>query len=418
MNCRIHRGANEIGGSCVELSTESTRIFIDAGLPLNGRSCSLPSDIDSVDAVLISHPHLDHYGLIDQIPDNIPIYMGGLGQRLIKASRMFRGLPLFDNHFVSIEHHRPISIGNFEIIPYLMDHSAPDAYAFLVNGQGNTVFYSGDFRAHGRKARLYDQLLSNPPSGVDILILEGTMMNRSNHPYQDETSVEDGMHDAMRKEPGTCFLVCSSQNIDRIVSAYRACVKAKRIFVVDIYTAWVLHELSCFSSHIPTINWENVRVLSIGWPASRHYNIVKNSPEYFNGFVHELYRPGNVITIDDLKRDPKQYCIKSSFVYDLIKEMACMNATVIYSMWEGYMHQEHNPQGFEQYQKLQNDKNIQFVTIHTSGHAPINDLKRLAEALQPKSIIPIHTEHKELYKDYFDNVCMLDDGEVIDISEK
>jgi len=416
MNCKIHRGANEIGGSCVELRTADTRILIDTGLPLSGAACSLPADLDSVDAVLISHPHLDHYGLIDQVPQNVPVYMGSLGQRLIQASRMFRKLPLFDNRFVTLESRRPAAIGDFEIIPYLMDHSAPDAYAFLVKGQGKTVFYSGDFRAHGRKARLYDQLLCNPPSGVDVLLLEGTMMNRSNHSYQDEASVEEGMRDVMSKETGPCFLLCSSQNIDRIVSAYRACKRAGRIFIVDIYTAWILHELSAFTSHVPTINWENVRVLSKGRTASRHYGIVKKSPEYFQDFVHELYRPENVITSEELTRDPGQYCIKTSYVHGLFKEMPCTHATVIYSMWEGYLQQEHNPQGFKQYQQLQNNKNIQFVTIHTSGHAPVDDLKRLAEALHPKLIVPIHTEHKELYKDCFDDVCMLDDGEMLDLS--
>ncbi|ODS29963.1 MAG: beta-lactamase domain protein, partial [Candidatus Scalindua rubra] len=90
MNCNIHRGTQEIGGSCVEVWTEKTRIVIDIGMPLVNKDGSefdsrnvdrksigelrkeaiLP-DIDGfynidtvkVDAVLISHPHLDHYGL-------------------------------------------------------------------------------------------------------------------------------------------------------------------------------------------------------------------------------------------------------------------------------------------------------------------------------------------------------------------
>ncbi len=34
MDLTIHRGTHEIGGSCVELATENTRILIDVGLPL------------------------------------------------------------------------------------------------------------------------------------------------------------------------------------------------------------------------------------------------------------------------------------------------------------------------------------------------------------------------------------------------
>ena len=90
MNICIHRSTHEIGGSCAEIWTENTRIIVDIGMPLinpdgspfdsrevHDRSVSdlikdktLPdikglyaSDETSVDAVLISHPHLDHYGL-------------------------------------------------------------------------------------------------------------------------------------------------------------------------------------------------------------------------------------------------------------------------------------------------------------------------------------------------------------------
>lgn len=34
MNFKIHRGTQEIGGSCVEVWTESTQIVIDIGMPL------------------------------------------------------------------------------------------------------------------------------------------------------------------------------------------------------------------------------------------------------------------------------------------------------------------------------------------------------------------------------------------------
>ncbi len=35
MKLIIHRGAKQIGGSCVELATDRTRLIIDAGLPLD-----------------------------------------------------------------------------------------------------------------------------------------------------------------------------------------------------------------------------------------------------------------------------------------------------------------------------------------------------------------------------------------------
>ena len=34
INFKIHRGTKEIGGSCVEVWTENTRILLDFGMPL------------------------------------------------------------------------------------------------------------------------------------------------------------------------------------------------------------------------------------------------------------------------------------------------------------------------------------------------------------------------------------------------
>ena len=35
MQLTVHRGAHEIGGNCVEISYEESRIILDIGLPLN-----------------------------------------------------------------------------------------------------------------------------------------------------------------------------------------------------------------------------------------------------------------------------------------------------------------------------------------------------------------------------------------------
>ena len=91
MKLIIHRGTHEIGGSCIELKTKNTRIILDIGMPLVNdrgeqfdfkpyRKLSGPEliekkilpDVDGLyrfdknnkppDALLISHPHLDHFG--------------------------------------------------------------------------------------------------------------------------------------------------------------------------------------------------------------------------------------------------------------------------------------------------------------------------------------------------------------------
>ena len=100
MELKIHRGAHEIGGSCVEVSSKNTKILIDLGLPLSGNNFSLPSTIGSFDAVVISHPHQDHFGLIEQLSSDIPVYIGELSQKLIQATRLFIQKEPIKNNFV------------------------------------------------------------------------------------------------------------------------------------------------------------------------------------------------------------------------------------------------------------------------------------------------------------------------------
>ena len=116
MKITIHRGTHEIGGSCVELRTQKTRILVDFGIPLvssqgepfdaktlEGKSIEelkeqklLPdikglykNEEKSVDAILISHSHLDHYGLLNYVHPDIPVYLSEGAKILIEISNIF-----------------------------------------------------------------------------------------------------------------------------------------------------------------------------------------------------------------------------------------------------------------------------------------------------------------------------------------
>ena len=417
MKICIHRGTAEIGGSCVEIQSKKTRIIIDAGHPLSGAKGSLPPDIASIDAVLISHPHQDHYGLIEELPPKIPVYIGELSQELIQTSRLFTKKQLLSNSFNNFKPWKSFTIGDFKITPYLVDHSATDAYGFLIEGEDKRIFYSGDFRGHGRKQKLFKNILSSPPKSIDLLLMEGTAINRGEPEFPDEDSVEEAILKELTEHDIPCFLICSSQNIDRLVSAYKASATARRIFVVDIYTAWVLKEVSTIiSKNIPTIDWDIVRVLSKGRTAAAHYRVIKGHKQHFKGFVYELYKENNVITIDEIAKNPKNYFIKNNYIEEIADKTNCDQMTVIYSMWKGYMSKEFNPSGYKRFRDLKDSSTVNFVYAHTGGHADLEELKKYAEAIAPKVLVPIHTEHRDLYSGYFDNVHPLKDGDTFELT--
>ena len=81
-------------------------------------------------------------------------------------------------------------------------------------------------------------------------------------------------------------------------------------------------------------------------------------------------------------------------------------------MWSGYKNQETT----KKFLAWLISKNFAIHDIHTSGHANRETLKQLADALNPKSIIPVHTFEKKRYKDVFDQkVIEANENEVIGI---
>ena len=80
MKVKIYRGTKEIGGTCVELTANNGKIlWIDVGSPLDNKSPNVDYVKNKVDAVLISHPHMDHFGLVEHLVSEVPVYIGELG---------------------------------------------------------------------------------------------------------------------------------------------------------------------------------------------------------------------------------------------------------------------------------------------------------------------------------------------------
>src|SRR5687768_8088311 len=140
MRVRIHRGAHEIGGSCLEVEAQGARIVLDVGRPLSaGADDAIPlppvagfmDDDSSLVGVLISHAHQDHWGLAELVPSAVPIFMGEATHRILaEAAFWSKGLTVEPAGF--LRHREPIRLGPFTITPYLNDHSAFDAYSLLV----------------------------------------------------------------------------------------------------------------------------------------------------------------------------------------------------------------------------------------------------------------------------------------------
>ena len=428
MNFTIHRGTQEIGGSCVEIQTSKTRILIDFGMPLIERDGSefdardydglnsreliskkvLP-DIDGIykdadkliDGLLISHPHQDHYGFVTYLHPNLKYYLGEASFRIINTANLFvNKSPIFAKH-VFFERERPFVIGDLKITPYWMDHSAFDAYAFLIEGDGKSIFYSGDFRGHGRKTEAYKRFLRYAPKNVDYLLLEGTMIGRSDLSEKTEDELQSDF-EILFKQNKINLVSVSGQNIDRLVTIYKACNATGKTLVIDPYIANILKDAARFARiHHPSHSFANIKVLFPYFLTNRMLE-AKHEALIFPLTPYKIVR-------EEINKNPGNFviCIRPSMKFELERMPNIDGGNHIYSLWEGYLKKDYTKK-FVGYLK---NLNYSLHQIHTSGHADIPTLKEFVNAIQPKNIVPIHTFGGDRYKTIFkENIVELGDG--------
>jgi ribonuclease J len=388
MRVCIHRGTAEIGGTCVEIESQGKRLVLDAGLPLDSAVEAIElhpiSGFESPDPLLlgivISHPHQDHYGLAHRLPPETVFVIGKAAQSILEAAEVFSpsGITLGAN-VIHMEHRKSVRLGPFTLTPYLVDHSAYDAYATLVEADGQRLFYSGDLRGHGRKFKLFNQLVADPPRNVDVLLMEGTTIGRANteEGFPTEVELELRLVDIFRETKGMPLVWCSGQNIDRLVTIFRACKRSGRQFIVDMYTAHVLRATG--NARIPQASWNG---MSVFLPYFQKRRIIRRRA--FD--VSTSYKPWRIYPEELTEAAPRSVMLFRPSMMRDVEGAGCLNgARLIYSMWAGYLEREENQPLFEWLSR----HGVGLEQVHTSGHASLADLRRLRRAFGEALVVPI-----------------------------
>ena len=434
-NIEIYQG-NQIGG-CVTVITgtykgKTHRIMIDYGLSLAGsetkKDFEYPWDDEPVDAVFFTHYHGDHVGRIMEIPENIPLYMGPTAQKAminIQEALGHSNLPDAEEHLKEAEllknnkrvrcfnfngsYYDAIKdIPGFSVEPYSVDHSAYDAYMFLIETDDESresgkyvTLHTGDFRGHGRRGQKMITLIKSyvhkfGKRKVDALVIEGTMMSRPKEKVLTEPQMQYTAAKYLSKHK-YAFLVCSSTNVDSLASFYQAAQMAsfpgKRYMYV--YSPYFLKQLRLYSETAGPFSevyrFDNTSLMEFDQK-------IQYGP--FDDYMTQLeimQRYGFIAVIK-----PEEFCEEyldtfvGAYKAGEIREMP----VIIYSMWDGYLEKGNKaakPEWIDFFEK-QEKKGIEVYHLHTSGHATSKMLAQVINAVNPQDeIIPMHTERPEAF---------------------
>ena len=379
---------DKIGGCITQISSKNTKVILDYGTNLENEKQieieGLTKGRPEYQAVFISHYHLYHIFEINNILEEIPIYIEETTKKLYDVICDFSSKPRINAR--TFKFGEAIRIENLIVTSYRVDHSAYNSAMFVITDGEEKALYTGDFRDNGYTG---DKLIPTIKEigSVDYLITEGTNIGNTSHILKKEESLVNELTD-IGNTYDQVFVLMSALNIDRITTMLKACNRTKHILIQDIYMA---HLTSIIQKedrkNIPNpVTFENVMVYKPQYFKNKSENFKSNYLESFSKKNNSsiLYKPFMMNVRTSMIEDLEMFKVKRNIL---------TNACLVYSMWGGYKKKEKIKTFIEKVQNL----GITLIEkeIHTSGHASEKLIEKVKEMVNPKKVFIIHTEHKE-----------------------
>ena len=503
----VYDGANTIGGNKIYIEDKGKGIFLDFGMNFKKygkyfqdflkersvrgihdlihlnlipklniyRNDLNPSDLDlspfpslNIEAVLLSHAHMDHYGNIGLLDQNIPVIASPTSIALLKGildstkqslntevayfskkisaddnrtlksdrkdyigrdfictedySNTFKDF-LFSNIKASprtkteIEHGNLRDLGSqptqFDIKAFEVDHSIYGSTGYIISGE-TTIAYTGDFRLHGKRANDSKKFV-NAAKGASILIIEGTRAKREKDISESEDIVLNNCLKAAEEAKGIVIANFSGRNIERLEIFQNIANQTKREIVITAKIAYLLKSLE----QVDGIN--RLKNLLI-------FDELKTQKRYWeeNFLKGDETIAANYIDSIDIAKEPKNYLLCLGF-YDMkhLLDIKPEKGTYIYSSSEAFdeeseldfvrfnnwlKHFSFIIYGFEIIKDKGRLKPTFQKGFHASGHVSKKDIQWTIETIDPDVIIPVHTDDPTWFNN-FDKVVLLKDGQ-------
>ena len=429
MELTVHRGTKEVGGTCIEVRSGDSRIILDVGLPLFDADREpfdsfrlrrmtkrellaegiLPKveglfvDGPSPDAILLSHAHLDHTGLLSHVEATIPIIASRGTSKMMLAGGIFAGqVSIPRDQFREIKPEQPTTIGAFTVTGFAVDHSIFGCLAYLIEADGKSILYTGDIRLHGRKPGMAKRLIEVLSGrSVDVMLMEGTHFGFPDGNEVTEYELEDEIVDLVNQAPGLVLASFSPQHVDRLVAFIRSAKKTNRTFVADVYTAFILHMIS---SETPVPVPGKDELVRVYYPRTFEDSATRRGLKK----ISDQFESSR-ISMEEILDAPSKHLMvfRPSMLEPDFGGSFPAGATCLYSRWTGYLEK---PDWKPTKEKLEESAGT-LAEVHTSGHILSRDIVPFIKAISPKTIVPIHTFEPERFQNSVENVRLLRDGE-------
>ena len=423
----FYGGVDEIGGNKILLQDRDTRVFLDFGMsysmkkkfysppflaPKSERSLMelgiLPNiegvyrfdpKPPTVDAVFLSHGHLDHSAYLSFIKREIPVYCGEttatILQTLSEVRRADLEFSVADLDFHTFRTGDKICLGGLTVQPFHVDHSVPGAYGFVIETSRGSVVYTGDFRNHGAKPEMTRDFVEQARASEPVAVVsEGTNMTGAT--VSSEVEVEGKLHSIVSQAEGIVLAEFAYSDVDRLNSFYHIAKRNNRCLAVSLKQAHLLNALKKDKGlNVPDLDSDDVLVF-------------RKSKKRFDKWERDLIdRYDGRDKVFDVFEASKRQCnvVLAMSFYDfeeLVDLQPAAGSCYVLSASEPF-----NEEMEIDYEKLVNwlrHYGMPQYHVHVSGHMMPLQLKAALREMGGKRVFPVHTENADLFEKFMSNL--------------
>ncbi|MBN2250730.1 MAG: MBL fold metallo-hydrolase [Candidatus Altiarchaeota archaeon] len=447
----FYGGAGEIGGNKILVEDRDLKVYLDFGQSfnfgseyfydylqprsVNGLECLFEfglvprvpklynrtalrfTDMEyrrsDIDAVFLSHHHSDHVGHLPYLDEEIPIYLGHGTQRILETYHaLYRNLVDVGVHnsmnlFRSGDE---LPVKHMVFRPVHVEHSTPGAYGYVIESPEGNMVFSGDFRMHGPKKGYTEEFIKEAAkSRPSCMLCEGTRMTPDPEKQYTEEQVYGRVKGIVEDSKGLVFANFAMINIDRFMSFYRAAEECGRNFAVDTRMAYILDRLRDKIDGLPDPRTdEGMKV---------YFRLSKSCSFCEKDYLkYEREYMGNMVTYREIKEGQNDYVVLTNF--NKLMELVYMRpekADYVYSLSEHFLEGEDNEDMRTVLYNWLDHFNIRLHKAHCSGHAGRKDIERAVKKINPDVLIPVHTEHPEVFREFHGDVRVPEKGGTIEV---
>ena len=477
----FHGGVNDIGGNKFLVEDKGTKVFMDFGMSfsqegqffsqfLNARTSNSLNDLfelgilpkikglyrrdyakhmdfdgtedTEIDAILLTHAHVDHCAYIPYLRPDIPIYCSeesklimqnfdetGSDQYLTLKER-FRIHEGKDGTMMrttgdkvkvprrieTFESGEEFSIDSIDVNPLPVDHSIPGVHAFILHTSDSTIGNTADLRFHGRRSDDTEKFVEKcAESDLDLLLCEGTRVNAV--PSLTEYDVESTVAQIVNDTKGLVICGYPIRDLDRLMSFYIAAKNTNRYLVIDMKQAYLLKLFDAspnLKGQFPSPTDKNIKIyIQRGSWGLIDKDIEKFTEkqllEDYGTWQREFLDYPNAVDYRDIQNNQKDFIFYCSDyrLQDLIDVKPSEGASYIRSLTEPFntemeLKEDQVKNWFVHFGVINRDQD--WHQIHVSGHGDGEQIKHVVEDSQSKALIPIHTVNDEYHKKWHSNV--------------